>query len=127
MEKLIKKTIEKLEKLKNNLSFDNEENYCEMVNIAVDYDNTAQDDLCLYDRILETVDFVSEEILPYYVEYQLKEIGIERIIYMAKDVTYADSIYKINDYGNLENVAINDFIYCINEALDCLKEKLREV
>lgn len=126
MDKLIKETIKKLEELKDNLNFDNEKNYCDMVNIMIDYDNKAQDDLYLYDTVRETVEFIDEETLPYYIESQLKEFGINRIIYMVGMVEYIDSIYKVNAYGNLENVDNSDFIYCIDETIERLKEKLGE-
>lgn len=120
------KTMEKLTELKNNLSYDNEENYCNMVNIMIDYDNEAQDDLYLYDNARETVDFVDDELLGYYVDYQLKTFGHERLFYMTRCLEYSDSIYKVNAYGNLENVDKDDFIYCIDEALEKLKESLKE-
>ena len=63
------KTIEKLNELKNNLSYDNEDNYYEMINIMIDYDNEAQDDLYLHDSINDNVEFVDDESLKYYVEY----------------------------------------------------------
>lgn len=118
------KTIEKLNELKNNLSYDNEDNYYEMINIMIDYDNEAQDDLYLHDSINDNVEFVDDESLKYYVEYQFKEFGPERLFYMTRHLQYCDSIYKINAYGNLENVDNYDFLCCINNALDKLKESL---
>ena len=118
------KTIEKLNELKNNLSYDNEENYCNMVNIMIDYDNEAQDDLYLHDSINDNVEFLDEELLKYYIEYQFKTFGTERLFYMTQCLEYSDSLYKVNAYGNLENVEKDDFIYCIDSALDKLKESL---
>lgn len=121
LNELKKETIKKLEEIKNNLSYDNEQNYSDMVNTMIDYDNEAQDDLYLYDTTLELVDFVNDEIL----EYLIKENSdsVLRLRYFLND-TNEDTIYKLNVYGNLENVDINDFEFCIDEAITKLKESM---
>lgn len=121
---LKEETIKKLEELKNNLSYDYEENYCNMINIMIDYDNEAQDDLYLHDMCRELVDIVDEELLQYYLEYQFKTFGVERLFYITQCLEHADTIYKVNGYGNLENVDNDDFIYCIDEAINQLKESM---
>ena len=122
MEKIKEETIKKLEELKENLGYDNEENYCNMINILIDYDNEAQDNLYLYDRVSELVEFVTEDTLAYYLEYQFKTFGVERLFYITQCLEHSDTIYKINGYGNLENVDDDDFIWCIDDAIDALKE-----
>ena len=121
LNKLKKETIKKLEEIKKNLSYDNEENYCNMVNTMIDYDNEAQDDLYLYDTTQELIEFVDYEILEYLIN-QNKD-SLSRLRYFIND-TYDDSIYKLNGYGNLENVERDDFIYCIDEAISKLKESM---
>ena len=121
LNELKKETIKKLGEVKNNLSYDNEENYCDMINTMIDYDNEAQDDLYLYDTTQELVEFVDEEILEYLIN-QNKD-SLSRLRYFIND-TYDDSIYKLNGYGNLENVERDDFIYCIDEAISKLKESM---
>ena len=44
---LKKETIKKLEELKDNLSYNYENDYCDMVNIMIDYDNEAQEMTCI--------------------------------------------------------------------------------
>lgn len=68
LNELKKETIKKLEEIKNNLSYDNEENYANMVNTMIDYDNEAQDSLYLYDTTQELVEFVDDEILKYLIK-----------------------------------------------------------
>lgn len=121
---LKKETIKKLKELKNNLSYDTEDNYCNLVNTLINYDNKAQDNLYLYDSCRECVEFLDEELLKYYIEYQIKEFGTCRVPYMFRSIEFEDSIYKCNAYGNLENVHDDDFIYCIDEAINKLKESL---
>ena len=116
---LKEKTIKKLEELKERLSGQTyEENYCDLVNTLIDYDNEAHDKLYLYDSMRETVEFVDDEIM----EYLIKECDndIDRLRCFIGDA-HSDYIYKLNGYGNLENVTDDDFIYCVDAAIERLK------
>lgn len=125
MKNLIKETIKNFEELKENLTYDKEENYCNLVNIAIDYDNEAQDDLYLYDTIQELCNFVDEEILQQLIKENAKD-GLSRLRYFINN-TYDDTIYKLDGYENLENVDNSDFEYCIDECIEKLKTKLEEL
>lgn len=127
LKELRKETIKKLEEVKGNLiNQDDESNYCDMINTMIDYDNEAQDDLYLYDRCREMLDIVDDETLQYYLDYQFKNFGMERVPYIFANVNYSASIYKVNGYDNLENVNNDDFEYCIDEAIDTLKDAINE-
>lgn len=121
LNKLKKETIKKLEEIKNNLSYNNEENYTNMINTMINYDNEAHDNLYLYDTTQELVTFVDDEILNYLIKENSD--SITRLRFFIND-TNDDYIYKLNVYGNLENVDINDFEFCIDEAITKLKESL---
>lgn len=123
---LKRKTINKLKEIKNTLSYDNEENYTKMINTLIDYDNEAQDNLYLYDRINEIYNFVDGELLSQCIENIKDTYGyydITRLRYFIND-TYDDSVYYINDYGNLQNLDKNDFRICIDEAISMLEESM---
>ena len=122
LNKLKKETIKKLEELKDNLSYNYENDYCDMVNIMIDYDNEAQDDLYLYDITQELVEFVDDETLEYYIDYQIKNFGKDRLFYMFNNVNNVCGLYVVDGYGNLRDVEQNDLIYCIDEAITKLKE-----
>ena len=125
MKELIKETIKNFEELKKNLSYnDTEENYCNLVNIAVDYDNEAQDDLYLYDTIHEICEFVDEEIMDYLIKENSS--SLTRLRCFIGD-TFDAVIYKLDGYGNLENVEDDDFEYCIDECIERLNDKLKEL
>ena len=124
IDKLKENTIKKLEELKSNLSFDYEKNYSEMLNILSDYDYEAQDSLYLYDNINDLVEFVDDETLKYYVDYQLNTFGYERLFYMFNGVNNVCGLYVIDGYGNLRDVEISDFECCIDETINTLKESL---
>ena len=128
MEKLRKETIKRLEEVKRNLyNNDNETNYCNMINTMIDYDNEAQDELYLTDRCREMLEIVDDETLQYYLDYQFKNFGMERVPCIFANVDHSASIYKINGYGNLENVNDNDLECCIDEAIDTLKDAIKGV
>ncbi len=124
LNKLKKETIKKLEELKDNLGYDNEENYCNMINTMIDYDNEAQDNLYLYDTTQDLVEFVDDETLEYYIDYQIKNFGKDRLFYMFNNVNNVCGLYVVDGYGNLRDVEKDDFIYCIDEAITELKESL---
>lgn len=122
LKKLRKATVKKLEEFKSNLNYDIEEDYRSMINIMIDYDNEAQDNLYLYDTIQELFDFVDDETLEYYIDYQIKTFGKDRYFYMFRGVNNACGVYIIDGYGNLRDVTSDDLIMCIDEAIEKLKE-----
>jgi len=123
LEKLRKEAIKALKDVKEELNWDMEENYCNMINIMIDYDNQAQDDLYLYDTTRERVEFIDEELLDYLIRDCDNDLG--RLRCFIGD-TYSANIYKLDGYGNLENVNKEDFEYCIDEAINDLQEVLNE-
>ena len=125
--KLRKETIKKLKDIKNNLSYDLEKNYTNIVNTMIDYDNEAQDDLYLYDNCQQNIDFVDDETLEYYVDYQIKTFGKDRYFYMFNQVNNVCGLYVIDGYGNLRDVEKEDLEYCIDEAIKLLNDKLEEL
>lgn len=126
MENLKKETIEKLKEIKSNLTAQtNEQNYCDMINAMIDYDNEDQDNLYLYDNTLEYYDFIDDELLKDYITQQLKDYGVDRVRCILND-TYNDDIYYIDAYGNLNNVSNDIFEECIDNAIGILQNAIEE-
>lgn len=126
MENLKKETIEKLKEIKSNLiAQTNEQNYCDMINAMIDYDNEDQDNLYLYDNTLEYYDFIDDELLKDYITQQLKDYGVDRVRCILND-TYNDDIYYIDAYGNLNNVSDDIFEECIDNAIKILEDSIEE-
>lgn len=126
LNQLRKETIKKLEEVKNNLSYNMEENYGNMVNTMIDYDNEAQDDIYLYDTCQERNDFVDDETLGCYVDYQIKTFGKDRYFYMFNQVNNVCGIYRIDGYGNLTDVDNEILECCIDEAIEQLNDAITE-
>lgn len=119
-ERLKKETIKKLEELKEKLpSMCYDDIYCELDNILIEYDNEAQDNLYLCDALNEIGNFVDEEILPDLIKNCNDDIDRLRCFIGYTNVA---SIYKLDGYGNLENVNDDDFIYCIDKIIERIKE-----
>ena len=118
---LINKTITSFKKMKDNLSYNYDENYTKLINTAVDYDNETNHYLYLYDTIRDTVDFVEYESLSYHIGKCDNDIS--RLRFFIGDTRGAD-LYKLNGYGNLENVDNDDFLMCIDACLDKLSNEL---
>ena len=74
----------------------------------------------LYDTCRELVAFVDDEILDYLIKENSSDIN--RLRCFIGD-TYSDTIYKVNDYGNLENVEQDDFSYVIDEMIELLESE----
>ena len=123
---LKRKTIEELKEIKNTLSYDNGENYKNMINTLIDYDNEAQDNLYLYDTIQEMYNFVDDELLTYHIENIKDSYGYYDLARLKIFInnTYDDGIYHLDGYGNLENVTTEDISYCIDEAIEKLEESM---
>ncbi len=123
---LKKDTIKKLEELKNSLSYDNATNYHDLVNILINYDNEAQDNLYLYDTIQEYYNFVDDELISYIIEEDKRNYGyydLDRLRCFIND-TRSDDIYILDGYGNLENINDEIITDCINQSIDKLKDNL---
>lgn len=123
IKELRKETIKKLKDYKEYIDQSIlEENYTNLINIAIDYDNEAQDSLYLYDTIQELVNFVDEDILQQLIEKNAK-YGISRLRCFI-NTTYDANIYKLDGYENLENITDWDFGYCADECIKKLESEL---
>lgn len=124
--KLRKDTIKKLQEIKDNLkSWNTQDDYTDIINTLIDYDNNANDDLYLYDNAQETTEIVDDETLPYYVDYQIKTFGIDRYFYMFNGVNNVCGLYVVDGYGNLRDIEDYDLECMIDNAITSLKEVLQ--
>lgn len=103
--------IEKLNELREGLSYNMEENYANLWNVCADFDNNHHGSY-ITDRIQE-YDFVDDEVLDYILVEQSKN-GLSRLRCFIGD-TYDDRIYRLDGYGNLANVDNSDFECLIDE------------
>ena len=124
LKELKKQTIKKLEELREEIpNKSNEDNYCDITNALVDYDNEAQDNLYLYDKVRNITEFIDADELDDYIKCQ--DWSVARLRCFIND-TYDDTIYKFDGYGNIDNVCDDDFYFVIDEMIDYIKESEKE-
>ena len=114
----MKNTIKKLEELKENLfELSHEKQYDKIINILNDIDNQTALDYVYYDSDIIT-SYDAEE----RAESELKNRGLDGLRCYIGD-TYADDIYRISGYGNLENITDDDIENLIDEVIQILKDE----
>ena len=122
-----KKKMEKLRELKEKIEsieidYDYEESYTNLYNTVIDYMNDTQDfDL---DYLFE--DFIDYETAEEIARNELQNGGLIRLRCYLEDVNLNDEIFKLDGYGNLENIDIDDLNNLKDEILENINNKLAE-
>lgn len=111
--------MKKEELLKNikgvKITYDFEETYNKLYNYVIDYMNDTQD-FELDELFSEYVDYYTAE---EYAKNQLEQGGFARLQCCIENINfYNDNIFRINAYGNIEDITKKD--------LECLKDEIIE-
>ena len=116
----LKELKDKIEKIEITNNYD--ECYGELYNACIDYMNETQNfDL---DYLFE--EFVDYETAEERAKYEL-ENGLERLYYFLGDTKISNnSLFRINVYGNLENISKEDLEMLKEEILKKKKKKMQE-
>lgn len=117
MEKLkeFKKIIENIE-----VSYDYDKTYTELLNTCIDYQNETQD--WDFEDIFE--DIVDYELAEDRAKYELEQGGLIRLYYFLGDANLNNEIFKINGYGNLQDLTKEDLEIVKEEILSRINEKI---
>lgn len=118
--KELKELKERVENIK--ITYDYEETYCNLKNAVTDYMNDTQD--WDFDTIGEDIidyDFAEEQ-----ARHELENGGLLRLYCYLGDANLNSDLFKINGYGNLENVYIEDLQNIKEEILDMIEYKMKE-
>lgn len=107
-----KELIKKIEEIE--ITYDYEESYNNLYNTCVDYMNDSQD---------FSLEYLFEEIVSYdYVEEmaksELEHGGLVRLYYFLGNANCNNYIFRINGYGNLEDITKDDLDNLKQEILD---------
>lgn len=119
----LRKVRKELTNIKKNFTYDKLADYNKIYNACVEYDNNYSDlYLCDYisDQNFETDDFVSEFLIPQNSD------SLARLRCFINS-TYDDNLYKIDGYGNLDNVESGDLEDLCDELLKMVNESLEEL
>lgn len=118
--KELKKLKERVESIE--ITYNYEEVYCDLKNTIIDYMNDTKD--WDFENIGEDIidyDFAEEQ-----AKYELENGGLLRLKCYLSDTNLNCSLFRINGYGNLENVYIEDLQNIKEEILDLINDKLSE-
>ena len=118
-----KEYIEKLEILRDNLSFDNEENYNKIMEIANNFDNDFED--IYLTEIVDSYDIIDQDGAEHRLQKELNDYGLDRVRVFISG-TRPDTVYKLV-YNNLENVYQSDFEDIIDDLIWNIKHNLENV
>ena len=120
----MKELQELKEKIENiEVGYDYEETYTNLKNTVIDYMNDTQD----WD-----FDYIGEDIIDYELaedkaKYELENGGLVRLYYFMGNANMNNELFKLNGYGNLEDINIDDLNNMKEEILDLINDKLEEV
>lgn len=114
----LKEIVENIE-----ITYDYEETYCNLKNAVIDYMNDTQD----WD-----FDYIGEDIIDYELaeeqtKHELEQGGLIRLYYFLGDVNLNNNLFKVDGYGNLQDLEKTDLEYMKEEILDLINDKLAEI
>lgn len=94
------------------ITFDYDETYCNLRNAVIDYMNDTQD----FDLEYLFDDFIDYDLAEEQAKHELEQGGLVRLWYFLGNANLNYDLFRINGYGNLENIDIDD--------LRCLKDNI---
>lgn len=118
--KKLKELKERIENVKINYNY--EESYKNLYNTVIDYMNDTQD----FDLEYLFEDFIDYETAEDIAKNELNNGGLIRLKYYLGDTNLNDEIFKLDGYGNLENITIDDINNLKDEISENINDKLAE-
>ena len=119
--KELKELKEKIENIE--VGYNYEETYTTLKNAIIDYMNDTQD--WDFDYIGE--DIIDYELAEMQAKHELEEGGLIRLYYFLGNANMNNELFKLNGYGNLEDLDIDDLNNMKEEILNLINDKLEEV
>lgn len=113
--------LEKLEEVNiDNYNRDTDELYRDIINNVIDYENDSQD---------FSLEYLYEDIITYdtaeeIAKMELDKGGLIRLYYFLGDANLNNTLFRIDGYGNLEDVDRNDLRYLKQDIIDEIKNKM---
>lgn len=118
--KELREVKERIENIKINYNY--EESYTNLYNTVINYMNDTQD----FDLEYLFEDFIDYETAEEIARNELNNGGLVRLSYYLGDTNLNDEIFKLDGYGNLENIDIDDLNNLKDEILENINDKLAE-
>lgn len=116
----LKEFREEIEKI--DITFDYDESYTNLRNTTIDYMNETQD--WDFDYLFE--EFIDYEIAEDIAKNELEQGGLIRLYYFLGNANLNNSLFRIDGYGNLEDITKDDLDYLKEQIIDIIDDKLNE-
>jgi hypothetical protein len=119
MEKLLKlrKEIEGIE-----VTYNYDETYSNLYNAVIDYMNDTQE----WDFEYLFEDFVTYDVAEDIARNELDNGGLVRLYYFLGNANLNNDLFRVNGYGNLEDISKEDLDYLKDEILGSIEEKIND-
>ena len=115
--KELKKEIENIE-----ITYNYEEVYRNLYNTCIDYMNDTQ--TWDFEEIFENI--IDYETAELYAKDQLENGGLIRLYYFLGSANLNNDIFRVDGYGNLEDITKEDLDGLKEEILDKIEEMKKE-
>lgn len=113
------KLEELLKKIKDiDITYDYEETYCNLYNTCNDFSNEMQcwDFEYLFDEI------IGYDLAEERAKWELENGGLVRLYYFMGNCNFNNEIFRINAYGNLEDINIDDLEQLKQDIIEKIEE-----
>lgn len=110
----LKEKIENIE-----ITYNYEESYNNLYNTCIDYMNETQD----FELDYLFQDYISYELAEEITKQEIENGGLERLRYFLGNTDLFADIFKIDGYGNLENIDKDHLEMLKDEIIENLKEE----
>lgn len=117
----------KLKELKNKIeeidvTYNYNQTYIDLLNACIEFQNETQ---CWeFEELFN--DIIDYEMAEEMAKNKLKEGGLIRLYYFMGACNFYNDIFRINGYGNLEDISIDDLKYLKDEILEKIEELISE-
>lgn len=118
--KELRELKERIENIK--IDYNYEESYTNLYNTVIDYMNDTQ----YFDLEYLFEDFIDYETAEEIARNELNNGGLIRLKYYLGDTNLNYEIFKLDGYGSLENIDIDDLNNLKYEILENINDKLAE-
>ena len=112
--------MEKLRELKERIENIESSYDKELYNATVNYMNDTQD----FDFEYLFEDIIDYDLAEDYAKQELENGGLTRLYYFLGDANLNNNMFKIDGYGNLENIDKSDLDYIKEELLNEIDRKI---
>lgn len=118
--KKLKEFREEIEKI--DITYDYDETYTQLRNTTIDFMNETQD--WDFDYLFE--EFIDYDLAEDMAKNELEQGGLIRLYYFLGDANLNNSLFRIDGYGNLQDIEKDDLDYLKEQIIEMINDKLNE-